>query len=90
MDDVKLPQFGPQHLHALTRARARVVKDSTNFSDAHAKYNQKGLPEQAAQMMACNTACFEVQSYLKDLIDTIRAEAVTGGAPWMTNTPSEW
>lgn len=75
MDEVNPPQFGPQHLHALTRARARVVKDATNFSDAHAKYNQKGLTQQAAQMMACNTACFEVQKYLKDLIDAIRSDS---------------
>lgn len=76
MDDLKPPQFGPQHLHALTRARTRIVKDATNFSDAHARYNQKGLTQQAAQMMACNTACFEVQRYLKELIDSIRASAV--------------
>ncbi len=74
MTDQPKPRFGPQHLHALTRARDRIVKDATNFSDAHAKYNQKGLTQQAAQMMACNTACFEVQRYLKDLIDAIRAD----------------
>lgn len=78
MDDLKPPRIGPQHLHALTRARARIVKDATSFSDAHARYNQKGLTQQADQMMACNTACFEVQRYLKDLIDAIRASADAG------------
>lgn len=72
------PEFGPQHIYALNRARNAVLKEARQFANDHSTFNDKGAMRSAASMLEENRACSQVAAYLANLVADLRARAERG------------